>query len=143
MLEGGTIIHLIDEEILKDLKFVTHYFTKDANGKMLLGMAFVLSKQYSDNLSQGVTRGVVRNFAEGNSPAPKHGYLRDEDGLYRPDGKNFELVCDAWEKRRNGDSLESISEYMNKKGYGRKFKKTGRIIRMNPKLLSPFFSIPC
>ncbi len=51
MLEGGEIIDMVDSETLKDLKFVTHHFTKDANGKMLLGMAFVLSKQYSDKLS--------------------------------------------------------------------------------------------
>lgn len=48
MKEGGEIIDMIDEEEIKDLKFVTHHFTKDANGKMLLGMSFVLSKQYSD-----------------------------------------------------------------------------------------------
>src|SRR5579859_2234112 len=52
MKEGGEIIDMIDENIIADLKFVTHHFTKDANGKMLLGMAFVLSKQYSDSLSQ-------------------------------------------------------------------------------------------
>ena len=43
---------------------------------MLLGMSFVLSKQYSDDLSQKVSRGVRRNFAEGKSAIPKHGYLR-------------------------------------------------------------------
>src|SRR3990167_10243766 len=75
MKEGGEIIDMIDEDIIKDLKFVTHHFTKDANGKMLLGMAFVLSKQYSDDLSQKVSRGVRRNFAEGKSSGtPKHGY---------------------------------------------------------------------
>lgn len=57
MKEDREIIDMIDEEEIKDLKFVTHHFTKDANGKMLLGMAFVLSKQYSDDLSQKVTRG--------------------------------------------------------------------------------------
>ena len=55
MLEGGTLIDMVDQEQIKDLKFVTHHFTSDANGKMLLGMAFVLSKQYSDKLSQDVT----------------------------------------------------------------------------------------
>ena len=74
MLEGGKIIDMIDEEILLDLKFVTHHFSRDANGKMLLGMAFVLSKQYSDKLSQDVTRGVRNNLKEGKSPIPKHGY---------------------------------------------------------------------
>ena len=58
MLEGGKVIDMIDEGIIKDLKFVTHTFSNDANGKMLLGMAFVLSKQYSDKLSTDVTRGI-------------------------------------------------------------------------------------
>jgi hypothetical protein len=54
MREGGEVIDMIDEDYIKDLKFVTHHFTPDANGKMLLGMAFVLSKQYSDDLSQKI-----------------------------------------------------------------------------------------
>lgn len=98
MLEGGEIIDMIDQDQIKDLKFVTHYFTKDANGKMLLGMAFVLSKQYSDDLSQKVTRGVRRSFSEGKSPVPKYGYI-NEEGLYRPDNedgcRNFDLMCEA------------------------------------------------
>ncbi len=108
MLEGGQIIDMIDEGIIKDLKFVTHHFTKDANGKMLLGMAFVLSKQYSDKLSQDVTRGVKSDFAEGKSPAPKYGYFRDESGLNRPDGRNHELICGAWSMRVKGDSIRLI-----------------------------------
>ena len=54
---------MVDNETIKDFKFVTHVYSPDANGKMLLGMAFVLSKQYSDKLSQDVTRGV-RSRAE-------------------------------------------------------------------------------
>lgn len=108
MLEGGQIIDMIDQEQIKDLKFVTHYFTKDANGKMLLGMAFVLSKQYSDDLSQKVTRGVRKSFEEGKSPIPKHGYLRDENKLYRPDGNNFNLIVEAWKMRKAGDSLKKL-----------------------------------
>lgn len=42
MLEGGTLIDMIDTYVIKDLKFCTHHFTRDANGKMLLGMAFVI-----------------------------------------------------------------------------------------------------
>ncbi len=136
MLEGGAIIDMIDNNVIKDLKFATHHFTKDANGKMLLGMAFVLSKQYSDDLSQKVTRGVRSSFMEGKSPTPKHGYTRDEGGLYRPDGKNFDLVCKAWEMRSEGKSLEEISDYMNEQGYSRIIKKTGRKVNMTFKILS-------
>lgn len=94
MREGGEVIDMIDEVIIKDLKFVTYQFTPDPNGKMLLGMAFVLSKQYSDKLSQDVTRGVRRKLAEGLTPTPKYGYS-NVDGVYYPDGSNFELLCEA------------------------------------------------
>src|SRR3989344_555153 len=113
MKEGGEIIDMIDQGQIKDLKFVTHYFTKDANGLMLLGMAFVLSKQYSDDLSQKVTRGVRSRFTEGKTPTPKYGYI-NEKGIYEPDGKNFKLMSEAWQKRKEGESIESISEWLNK-----------------------------
>ena len=45
MREGGEIIDLIDQGIIKDLKFCTHHFENTPSGKMLLGISFVLSKQ--------------------------------------------------------------------------------------------------
>ena len=141
MLEGGMIIDFIDQDIIKDLKFVTHSFTKDANGKMLLGMSFVLSKQYSDDLSQKVTRGVRRRFEEGKTPTPKHGYIND-GGNFRPDGENFRIMEDAWQMRLEGKSLEVITEYMNKEGYGRLIKKDGRLIKMTIKILTVIFHDP-
>lgn len=141
MLEGGHILNMIDEGIIKDLKFVTHHFTKDANGKMLLGISFVLSKQYSDDLSQKVTRGVRKSFEEGKTPTPKHGYL-NEKGIYTPDGKNFELICDAWQMRLEGDSLEVITKYLNENDYSRTVKRTGRKIDMDTKILTDLFKDP-
>lgn len=142
MREGGEIIDMIDEELIKDLKFVTHHFTKDANGKMLLGMSFVLSKQYSDDLSQKVTRGVRRSFAEGKSAIPKHGYIRNENGFYEPDGKNYDLICTAWEMRLQGQSLENVSKFMNENGYARIIKRTGRKVDMDVKILTDIFHDP-
>src|SRR3989344_6068602 len=142
MKEGGEIIDMIDEEEIKDLKFVTHHFTKDANGKMLLGMSFVLSKQYSDDLSQKVTRGVRRNFAEGKSAIPKHGYIRTEEGYYKPDGENFELICTAWELRSKGESLEDITKFMNDNNYSKVIKRTGRKVDMDIKILTDIFHDP-
>ena len=141
MKEGGEIIDLIDQGIIKDLKFVTHHFTNDANGKMLLGMAFVLSKQYSDDLSQKVTRGVRSRFSEGLTPTPKHGYI-NEGGIYRPDGKNFELICEAWQKRKNGTAIEVISDHMNQNDYTRTIKKSGKRVDMDKRILSQIFHDP-
>lgn len=141
MKEGGELIDMVDEGLIKDMKFVTHHFTSDANGKMLLGMAFVLSKQYSDKLSQDVSRGVKRSHKEGKSSGtPKHGYVRDEDGFYRPDGTNFELISKAWTMRKEGKSLEAIAQFLDDEGYARVYKdkaeKAGQKVRMTDKILS-------
>ncbi len=143
MKEGGEIIDMVDEGYIKDMQFVMHHFSTDANGKMLLGMAFVLSKQYSDKLSDDVTRGVRHHHQDqGQSPAAKHGYIRDENGQYQPDGKNFELICDAWQMRKSGTSLEDIVLYMNSNGYGRKVKSSGKVVRMTKQILSGIFKDP-
>jgi DNA invertase Pin-like site-specific DNA recombinase len=146
MIEGSHILNLVDSEQVKDLKFVTHYFTNDASGKMLLGISFVMADYYSRNLSQNVTRGVRKGLKEGKSSGtPKHGYIRnDEDGIYRPDdqdgSRNFGLVCDAWTMRKKGDSLKKIATYMNENGYGRVYKekaaKAGQKVEMSDKILS-------
>lgn len=139
MLEAGTIIDMIDQGVIKDLKFVTHYFTKDANGKMLLGMAFVLSKQYSDKLSQDVTRGVRSRFNKaGKTPTPKHGYL-NENGVYKPDGRNHDLISEAWQMRKRGNSIEVITEYLNDQGYYRMIKGNSRKVDMDKRILSEIF----
>lgn len=128
MIEGSEILNLADEGTIQDLKFVTHYFTNDASGKMLLGISFVMADYYSRNLSQNVTRGVRKGLKEGKSAGtPKHGYIRGEDGIYRPDNKdgskNFDLICEAWELRKTGKSLESITKHMNDNGYARIYKR--------------------
>lgn len=142
MKEGGEIIDMIDDEIIKDLQFVNHHFSRDANGKMLLGMAFVLSKQYSDNLSQNVTRGVRRQLSEGKALNSKHGYIRDESGLQKSDGKNFELICEAWQMRLEGISLEEIAKYMNDSGYRKIVKSSGKLVKMDKRMLSDIFKDP-
>lgn len=123
MQEGGDIIGLVDQKKIKDLKFVTHFFTNDASGKMLLGISFVLSKYYSDDLSQKVTRGLRQGFKEGKSSGtPKHGYIRTEQGLYVPDGKNFNLIVEAWQMRKQGISYQEIANWLNGNGYVRIIK---------------------
>lgn len=149
MLEAGMIIDMADTGVIKDFQFVTHVYSPDANGKMLLGMSFVLSKQYSDKLSQDVTRGVRNRFNdEGKTPTPKHGYI-NENGVYRPDMEvneqgysNFQLICEAWQMRLNGESLEKITDYINTNGYRRKTKKDDRIIKMDKRILTKTFRDP-
>lgn len=138
MREGGALIDLVDEEIIKDLKFVAYHFSPDPSGKMLLGMAFVLSKEYSDRLSMVVTRGVRKQLAEGHTPTPKYGY-RNEGGVYQPDGKNFELIVDAWQMRKKNTSLDDIAAYLNGRGFYRQAKTTKAKYTVDGKKLSNIF----
>jgi len=147
MLEGGQIINMIDEGVLKDIRFHSHQFSNDANGKMLLGMLFVFSKQYSDDLSAKVSRGVAGNLDEGKSSgSPKWGYDREPDGLYRPNDF-FNLIQTAWYKRANGDTNATIVQYLLDNGYYRmtKLTRVNRTIRKilpNEKTLSKIYRDP-
>lgn len=124
MVEAGQIIHKLDTGIIKDMRFKTFHFTNDANGKMMLGMLFVFAKHYSDDLKTKVDRGIKNNLAEGKSSgSPKHGYIRDDGGLYRPDPRNFELIQEAWQRRADGATLQEVADFLNERGYAKYSKK--------------------
>lgn len=126
MIEAGKVIHMLDTGVLKDIRFVSHQFSNDANGKMLLGMLFVFSKHYSDDLSTKVTRGVKGNLRDYKSGGtPKHGYIRDDEGIYREDGDNFKILQKAWTLRASGKNIQNICDYMNSQGYQKRIKKKG------------------
>lgn len=124
MVEAGKIIHKLDIGVIKDLRFKTFQFSNDANGKMMLGMLFVFAKHYSDDLKTKVDRGMQNNLKEGKSSGtPKHGYIREDDGRYRPDERNFSLLQQAWQKRAEGATLEDVAEFLNSNNYSKYVKR--------------------
>ena len=128
MKDGGEIIDLLDKNIIKDLKFVSYTYSNDTSGKMLLGMTFVISKQYSDHLSDSVTRGNRRSIEEGRYiNKAKHGYKKDRNSYLRPDGSNFTHIVNAFAMRLEHKTLDEIAEYLNKSGYERKNALTGKV----------------
>ncbi len=142
MVEAGKIIHMLDTDVVKDIRFVSHQFSNDANGKMLLGMLFVFSKHYSDDLSSKVTRGVrgnLRDYKSGGTP--KHGYIRDSEGIYRKDGDNFTIIQRAWHMRTQGIDQQKICDYINSQGYQKFIVKRGGhvVFRMSDSTLSNLF----
>ena len=116
MKEAGEIIDLLDKDIIRDLKFVSFTFNNDPSGKLLLGITFAMSKEYSDKLSVNVMRGNKHQLLDGNYVAKsKSGYHKDASGKMRPDGENFKLLKEAFHKRLAGESLEEIASYINQK----------------------------
>jgi site-specific DNA recombinase len=79
-VDGGRIIYLLDQKILKDLKFATFSFENNPQGKFMLSIIFGYSKYYVDSLSENIKRGYRTKLLKGWLPtqAPL-GYLNDKE----------------------------------------------------------------
>jgi len=145
MKDAGEVIDLLDKGIIKDLRFVSFSFENNTMGKMLLGVAFVMSKQYSDQLSDNVRRGIRRSLEEGKYlHRSKHGYVKDRNQLLRPDGENYALIKNAFQMRLAGKTLEGIAQYLNESGYTRAPAMSGqrKTYKMDNKRVSEFLRDP-
>ena len=116
MKEAGEVIELIDHEYIQDLQFKTYQFENNPNGKMLLGILFATSKQYSDKLSVDVKRGTDGNIKEGkyNGVIKKGYYVDASNGFFIPDSYNWDLLREAVNMRlyQNKDNVE-IAKFLN------------------------------
>lgn len=87
MKKAGEIIEMLNSSKIQDLQFKTYAFDNSPNGKMMLGILFTTSKQYSDKLSVDVIRGIKGNTQYGKyNGVIKKGYFADsQSGLFTPD----------------------------------------------------------
>lgn len=116
MKEAGELIDLLDKGIIVDLKFPSYTFVNDPNGKMALGIQFVLAKQYSDGLSVSTQRGSGGRVSEGEAIGkPKYGY-NIVKGMYCPVTGAFEHWQNAWDLVLEGNTLMEIFNYLRDKG---------------------------
>jgi DNA invertase Pin-like site-specific DNA recombinase len=118
MKEAGEIIDLIDRGLIKDLKLAKATFENTPNGKMILGISFVLSKHYSDHLSESVLRGNKSSTEKGRILAHQvHGYRISEDRKLIADDANYLTIEHAFRMRLDSKSLKEIAKYINGNGY--------------------------
>lgn len=125
MKEAGEIIEMIDLEEIQDLHFKTYQFENSPNGKMLLGILFATSKQYSDKLSVDVKRGTDGNIKDGKyNGSLKKGYYADSaTGYFMPDGYNWDLLRVAvnmrlYERKTNVEIAEFLNNsHFSARGY--------------------------
>lgn len=118
VLEWWELINLVDNDQI-DLKYTNFHFEPNASGKMMLGIWFVLSKQYSDKLSEDITRWNKSAFTRGKAIGKKkYGYTINEEWFHTPDKGNFKLMRKAFElKIYDQKSDEYIANYLNKNWY--------------------------
>jgi len=143
MKEAGEIIDLLDKGVLSDLRFATSTFENSPTGKMLLGMSFVLSKQYSEHLSESVARGNRRKTEIGYFfDEMKHGYYIN-DGKLIPDGRSFAQIKEAFQMRLDGTSQPEIAKWLNDSAYTiRKKGKEPSMYKWDKDSVSKLFKDP-
>jgi len=123
--EAGTIIDLVDRGLIKDLQFATFTFENNPAGKMLLGITFVMAKQYSEHLSESVGRGNRRAVEDGDFIGKfKHGYTIDSDRHFQPDPESFTKVKHMFEMILNGKSQKDVRLWINDQNY-KVYKRQG------------------
>lgn len=147
-MDGGTLIYLIDQNILKDLKFATYTFENNSQGKFMLSIIFGYSKYYVDSLSENVRRGNRAKIARGWRPnmAPL-GYLNDkETKTIVPDPERFPLMRQLFELALTGYySLLDLHKESIKLGLrSRQFKRIGggpiNVSGIHRILTNPFYT---
>lgn len=131
MLEAGKILDMLKANknkgetmpILQDLVFPTVAFHNDSGGRLMLAVLFSMATQYSEHLSEMISRGVNSNLSRGiSSGSPKWGYQRDElTGLYTPD-KNFNIIKQGWKMALDGKSQVEILNFWKQNGVSRMTK---------------------
>lgn len=148
MLESGMVMDMLDNGVIKDLKFATIQFSNNAAGKLLLNILFAMAKNYTDSQSENVRRGVTSGFEKGKTSAYKWGYLRDEvTGFHEPDPSLFGDIQTGWHMRLEGHTANEVVSFWKNKGVYRLTKitpknKKQRKISITPQIASGIFHDP-
>lgn len=114
MLEAGQILDMLTppkektEPLLKALAFPTISYSNDSGGRLTLAVLFSLATQYSEHLSESVSRGHSHNLQRGKSAGmTKWGYKRSETGYYVPDDC-YDDIKRGWKMILDGESQAEV-----------------------------------
>ena len=127
-VDGGRIVHLLDRNRLKDLKFATSSFENNPQGKFMLQIIFGYSKYYVDSLSENVKRGMRAKLERGWMPnKPPTGY-RNEPELRTviPDAETFPTMKKLFESAVTGLYTVAELERMLREQWGFRTPKRKR-----------------
>jgi site-specific DNA recombinase len=115
-LDGSRIVDLLDTGKLIDLKFCTYSFDNSPHGKLMLTLAFIMSKYTVDKLSVDIKRGLDGKIDAGLWPqfAPI-GYLNNPwQGNIIPDPVRASLVHTTFELYAQGNfTLDALKRSIN------------------------------
>jgi site-specific DNA recombinase len=141
-VDGGKVIYMMDQGLIKDLKFPTYWVDNTPQGKFTLSLAFGQSKYYIDNLSQNVKRGQREKLRKGVWPtvAPL-GYLNDKaEKTIVPDPRTFPLIKRGFHEFAQGQhSLKQLAKVLYEWGVKSKSNKPLSKSVIQRLLTNPFY----
>lgn len=143
MEEWWALITLVDNWLV-DLKYSRFHFEPTATGKMMLGFLFVFSKNYSDTISENVTRWLKTSIERWKAVGKnKYWYRINSEWYFEPDDQNFELMKKAFHmKIYEHKTNEFIWEYLNTHWFTRSISWKKSPTRMNWKDFSRIWMDP-
>lgn len=132
MLEAGELIDLLDQNKLKEnkekwkiilsVKYPNFHFDDNAAWKMMLGIWFVFSKQYSDKLSEDIWRW---NYSKVESWKAiwrfKHWYFINEQWFHQPHPQFFKLIKEAFKMKLDMVPESIIKDFLDSNWYYREY----------------------
>jgi site-specific DNA recombinase len=141
-IDGGRLIYLVDTGAIADLKFPTFWFDATSQGKLMLSIAFGMSKYYVDNLAENIKRGMRQKLRNGILPgqAPV-GYLnnRATKTIAVDPGKSV-LVRRAFELYATGTyAIRDLLELMTNEGLTTHTGKPMSLSNIQAMLQHPFY----
>lgn len=99
LVESGELVQLIDQNFL-DVQYTNFTFENNENGRMILGINFVISYNYSDVLSKNIGRGKMGVIERGQADGKhKYGYFINESKYHEPDPEYFEIWKEAFRRK--------------------------------------------
>ena len=141
-VDGGKIIYLVDQGMIKGLCFPTYRFEDNAQGKFMLSIAFGQSKYYIDALSENIRRGIRLKLSKGIWPqwAPV-GYLNDRKSrtIIKDEGK-APFIKRIFELYSTGKfPLEEIRNKINPLGLTGRLNKPLSVSQYQTTLKNPLY----
>ncbi|EKD66117.1 MAG: resolvase protein [uncultured bacterium (gcode 4)] len=139
MLEWWELINCVDEDLVT-LKYANFHFENNASWKMMLGIWFVFSKQYSDKLSEDVSRWNKSKVEQWKAIWNyKAWYFINNEWFHEPHPEYFSLIKEAFKMKLDWEKESKIKDYLNANSFWREFKKDWRKSEMSKTLLNKIF----
>lgn len=116
--DGGEVIYMLDEGLLKLIKTPSGYADNSATSKFMLQLEFAMSKKSSDDNSESVKRGNKAKILGGWSTKKHAGYMFVEDPvttarIIAPDPDRFPTIKRAFELILDYKTPPRVLEILN------------------------------